>query len=105
MKVNRSEIEEIYNSIKKDRVSGTENEACAAKSKIAGERKDSLVISDKAKSHSGVGGVVSRMVNDIDKPTSSEKLLRLKKAIAEGTYNVPARDIAEKMLGSKDTDI
>jgi anti-sigma28 factor (negative regulator of flagellin synthesis) len=95
MKINRNEVDNIYNSIIKSSVSASEKE----QSKAIGAEKDSLVISSEAKSHSGVGGIVKQAVSEVIKPTASEKLLHLKNEISNGTYHVSGGSIAEAMLG------
>lgn len=97
MKINRNELEKMYNSILKERPSNVEKN----NNQTVYKEKDSLVLSDKAKGYSGIGALVKKTANKAVKPTQCEKLLRLKAEISNGTYNVPSSSIAEAMLNHK----
>ncbi|MEA4831979.1 hypothetical protein SDC9_198675 [bioreactor metagenome] len=100
MKINQIKEDKIYNSIIKEKALAPENgHGVSGTAQCA--KKDSLVISEKAKSHSEVKGIVSAVINKAEKPASSEKLMRLKSQIASGEYNISSSDIAEKILRQK----
>lgn len=98
MKINRNEVDKLYNSINMNSAPARDKE----QNRTIGTEKDSLVISDEAKNHTGIGGIVKQAVNEVTKPAASDKLLRIKNEIANGTYHVSGSSIASAMLGYED---
>jgi anti-sigma28 factor (negative regulator of flagellin synthesis) len=94
MKINRNELERIYNSILKESHPTVEKD----RNQKIQTGKDSLVLSDKAKGYSGMDGLVQKAANEAVKSAQAERLLRLKSAVSNGTYYVPGSSIAEAML-------
>lgn len=95
MKINPIQLDKIYSSIM------TENTLSGAKdARKQGDAggKDNLVLSSTAKEYSEMDRIVSMVVGEATKASSSEKLLRLKNEISQGTYYVSAEAIAEAMI-------
>lgn len=95
MKINRNDIDRVYNS-----PAITDNSTSDKKAKTgAPVSKDKVILSDKAKEYSTMGSLANSVVKEVTQPTSPEKLLKLKSEIASGTYHVPSEQIAASLLG------
>ncbi len=105
MKIDRVKLNEIYSTLaanNNNKVPATEKSPSSAQNLRA--EKDSLKITDQAKERTGVQGLAKRVAKEVSEPASAEKLLRLKNAVASGTYKTSAREIAEAILGRPEED-
>ena len=68
------------------------------KSRQTGDR---IEISDIGTKHSEIASMKSKIIYDVEKGASAEKLQRLKSEIENGTYHVSSDDIASAMLKKK----
>lgn len=59
---------------------------------------DRVEISDVGSKHSEIALFKARVINDIEKGASAEKIQVLKSGIENGTYHVSGVDIAEAMI-------
>lgn len=60
--------------------------------------KDKVEISDTGSKYSEISSLKSKVVNEIGKGASAEKIHKLKTAVENGTYHVSGSDIADAML-------
>ena len=98
MKKKRGEIDRVNNNP----VINNDNNASEKKKKTettSSMSQDKIIISDKAKEFSPVKNSVETVIKEVNKTTSSEKLLRLRNEIATGKYNVSSEAIAEAIIG------
>ena len=96
MKINKNSMDNFLNAIQKENRAAQEKSA----STIAAESgKDKIKLSEKAKEYNRRGSAVKEASAEISKATESEKLMRLKNEIAQGTYRVSGEDIAGAMMG------
>lgn len=66
---------------------------------ISGKVKSDVVsISSDAAEYSGINKVRSSVADGVNECGSTEKVAALKQAVANGTYNIPSKDIANKIL-------
>lgn len=101
MKINPSKVNSLYNPALRDETAVEDK--CNDSAKV---KKDSMIITDAAKQHSGVSGVIKQAVEDIDSAAPASHLLKLKREVANGTYSVSGSDIANAMLGNtKEEDV
>ena len=78
-------------------VAATGKTATDTKASAAGTAASATVTADQA-SLSTVGGLVAAALNGSDVRT--EKVAALQQAIGNGTYNVSAADVADKLIGA-----
>ncbi|HBL83430.1 MAG: hypothetical protein A2Y17_04285 [Clostridiales bacterium GWF2_38_85] len=94
MKIGRNEIDRVYNNPVM-----SENNSGERKSKTeASVSQDKVIISNKAKEFSPVKNSIEIVIKEVKKPTSSEKLLRLRDEIAADKYIVSSDAIAEAII-------
>jgi anti-sigma28 factor (negative regulator of flagellin synthesis) len=97
VKIDRSEMNNrIYNAALNDGDTSRKKDKHEAVT-----YKDKLEISDRAKGYSAVNNMTEAVVQEITKPVSSEKLMKLRSDVASGNYNVSGKDIAEAIIGQK----
>jgi anti-sigma28 factor (negative regulator of flagellin synthesis) len=61
---------------------------------------DKVEISSKAKEYNQLKGVVSKVIEDVNRTESPERLQMLKKEIAIGKYRIASEDIAEAIINT-----
>lgn len=62
--------------------------------------QDRVVLSDDYRKNSGIEGAKKKLIDEIEKGASPDKLFRLKNEIQSGTYNVSSEDIAQAIISS-----
>ncbi|NLY68360.1 MAG: flagellar biosynthesis anti-sigma factor FlgM [Clostridiales bacterium] len=111
MKISRDNFNKVYGRIKVDATdpvyadkkigkgTGTTNKAAATSLP-----KDAVQISEKAKEYNMGKNFVRSAISKAEESASPERLMRLKKEVAAGTYYVSSDKIANAILGNVDKD-
>ena len=94
MKINPIQLDKIYSSIMTE---NTLSGAKDARKQVDAGGKDNLVLSSTAKEYSEMDRIVSMVVGEATKASSSEKLLRLKNEISQGTYIMYPRKPSQRL--------
>lgn len=101
MKINRNNIDKVYNPVSPESNLNSISNANGKKQKgVVGGARDKIVLSEKAKKFSPVKSLTQTVIKEVSKQTSSKRLLQLKSDIAAGRYKVSSEDIAEAILGN-----
>lgn len=102
MKINRINADSVYNiSIKETAVPTDKKIAKETKaSSDMPQLTDKVQFSDKAKVYSAGKSLAKEIVKQVSEPTASEKLLKLKNEVSDGSYNVPSDKIASAIFGN-----
>jgi Anti-sigma-28 factor, FlgM. len=103
MKLNTGNIDNIYNRSLTEAASASpvdkKNTKEVKNASNLPDLQDKVQISDKAKVYSIGKSLANTVVKQVSEPIASEKLLKLKKEISNGSYSVPADEIAAAILG------
>lgn len=97
MKINPSAGLEQYQKYTKPVKNGTAANAAGK----AAPRSDTVSFSDDAVARAEAGRVAGGIAAEVESAASPERLEELRAAVENGTYNVPAGDVADAILDMK----
>jgi flagellar biosynthesis anti-sigma factor FlgM len=97
MKIDPTKVAGIYEANVSKNVSKSNIDT---KKETYGSR-DRIEISKTGAKYNEISALKSKIINEIDKGTSTEKIQRLKSEINNGTYQVSSNNIADAMINNK----
>jgi len=92
MKISRNEFERIYNPKLNKNSSQTKKEVTTT------ESGDKIELSNGAKEYSVIKGFIVSAAKEATKTASMERLMDLKKAVSNGTYEVSSETVADAIV-------
>lgn len=96
MKININKIDSIYELSMKESTRAQDNRIKSKKE----ESMDKVEISLKAKEYNPLKNAVTKVIENVNKIESPERLQKLKKEIAIGKYRIASEDIAEAIINT-----